>query len=176
MTAVSRCGPERASELAELAATTFRETYAGDVPADELERYVRSAHSQEAVERQLRDPRSVFFLATVEGRAAGYLKVNREPDALEIESLYVRATSQGTGIGGRLMAQAIGVASDAGLRSLWLGVWERNQRAIAFYEHLGFREYGSHAFQLGEIEHTDLLMRLELPPRPSRDIRGTRAG
>jgi diamine N-acetyltransferase len=164
MTAISRCGPERARELADLAATTFRESYAGDVPHDELERYVRSAHSPEAIERQLRDPRSIFFLAEQDDRAVAYLKVNLEADALEIESLYVTAACQGTGIGGRLMAHAIAVASDAGLRSIWLGVWERNRRAIAFYEHLGFHEYGSHAFQLGELEHTDLLMRLELPP------------
>ena len=159
---VSRCGPERARVLADLAATTFHESYADDVPDDELERYVRSAHSPESLERQLRDPRSIFFLAEQEDRAVGYLKVNLESDALEIESLYVSAACHGTGIGGRLMAQAIAVARDAGLRSIWLGVWERNRRAIAFYENLGFRGSGSHAFQLGEIEHTDLLMRLEL--------------
>jgi ribosomal protein S18 acetylase RimI-like enzyme len=160
---MNRCGPERARELAELAAATFRESYAGDVPHDELERHVRSELSPESIERQLRDPRSIFYVAEVDGRAAGYLKVNLEADGLEVESLYVSAAHQGTGVGGRLMEQVLAVAGEAGLRSIRLGVWEHNRRAIAFYEHLGFRECGSQAFQLGEIEHTDLLMRFDLP-------------
>jgi diamine N-acetyltransferase len=177
MTAISllRCGPQRARELAELGASTFRESYADQLAADDLEPYVRSAFAPEEIERQLREPGSVFFLAEREGRAVGYLKLNLpgaqtdldEVDAVEIESLYVSAAHQGTGIGGALLAQAIAVAEDAGLRTIWLGVWERNTRAIAFYEHAGFRRFGEHGFQFGRIRHRDVLMRLELKGVPA---------
>jgi ribosomal protein S18 acetylase RimI-like enzyme len=174
MTAISlhRCGPQRARELAELAVITFRESYAAQVPGDDLEHYVRSAYAPDEIERQLRNTGSVFFLAERDGRPVGYLKLNLpgaqtdldEVDAAEIESLYVSAAHQGTGIGRRLLGKAIAVANDAGLRSIWLGVWERNARAIAFYEHTGFRPFGEHEFELARIRHRDVLMRLKLAP------------
>jgi ribosomal protein S18 acetylase RimI-like enzyme len=172
MTSISlrRCGPQQARELAELGASAFRESYAGQVPRHDLERYVRSAFAPEEIERQLRDERSAFFLAGRGDRPVGYLKMNLpgsqtdldEHDTAEIESLYVIAAQQGTGIGGRLLAHAIAVAEDAGARSIWLGVWERNSRAIAFYERIGFRAFGEHGFELGRIRHRDVLMRLDL--------------
>lgn len=183
MTAISlrRCRPQQARALAQLGEVTFRESYADQVSRDDLERYVRSAYAPEELERQLRDPGSAFYLAEREGRPVGYLKLNLpgaqsdldEVDALEIESLYVTAAHQGTGIGGRLLEQAITMADDARLRSIWLGVWERNARAIAFYEHAGFRPFGFHDFELGRLRHRDVLMRLELPAaeplRPAPD-------
>ena len=51
---------------------------------------------------------------------------------------------------------------DAG--TLWLGVWERNPRAIAFYRKRGFIEVGAHVFRLGDDAQTDLIMQRDLMP------------
>jgi diamine N-acetyltransferase len=40
---------------------------------------------------------------------------------------------------------------------LWLDVWERNPRGIAFYRKWGFVEVGRQAFMLGEDLQNDLM-------------------
>jgi ribosomal protein S18 acetylase RimI-like enzyme len=41
---------------------------------------------------------------------------------------------------------------------VWLGVWERNPKAIAFYKKFGFREVGAHVFPLGSDPQRDVVM------------------
>jgi ribosomal protein S18 acetylase RimI-like enzyme len=50
------------------------------------------------------------------------------------------------------------VARDLGGRTLWLGVWERNPRAIAFYTKCGFADVGEHAFVFGTEQQSDRVM------------------
>jgi ribosomal protein S18 acetylase RimI-like enzyme len=68
----------------------------------------------------------------------------------------------GKGVGRELMAAAIREAGQRGCDSVWLGVWEKNPRAIAFYKKWGFQEVGSHVFQLGDDLQTDFIMELML--------------
>jgi ribosomal protein S18 acetylase RimI-like enzyme len=164
---VRRCGPEHARRLAEIAERTFKETYVDQVPADDMDAYLRSEFSLGQVRRDLHRDGTIYFLAELHRRPVGYLKVNLpgvqtdldETDAVEIESIYVRADHQGTGIGRRLMEEAIAVAN---LQAVWLGVWEKNPNAIAFYERWGFRRFGTHSFRLGRTRHNDVLMKLDL--------------
>jgi ribosomal protein S18 acetylase RimI-like enzyme len=170
MIVVRRGGPDDAGRLAEIGARTFEETYAGQVSADDLARYLRSEFALRRVRRELRRDGTIYYLAELRGRAVGYLKLNLpgaqtdmdETDALEIESLYVSMDQRRTGIGRRLMEQAIAVAGQAGLDAVWLGVWENNPNAIAFYERWGFRRFGRHTFELGRTRHNDVLMKLRL--------------
>jgi ribosomal protein S18 acetylase RimI-like enzyme len=64
----------------------------------------------------------------------------------------------GSGIGAALMRAVLDAARRNGRKTLWLGVWERNARAIAFYERWGFEVVGEHVFRLGSDEQTDLIM------------------
>ena len=45
---------------------------------------------------------------------------------------------------------------------LWLGVWERNPRAQAFYRKSGFADVGSQVFLVGTDAQTDRVMELIL--------------
>jgi ribosomal protein S18 acetylase RimI-like enzyme len=81
---------------------------------------------------------------------------------MEIVRLYVLPESIGHGIGARLMQECIDTATSRGFETLWLGVWERNGRAIQFYQKWGFEEVGSHIFQLGSDAQTDLIMQKPL--------------
>ncbi len=58
--------------------------------------------------------------------------------------------------------KAIEVAKEKGTHYVWLGVWEENLRAIAFYKKNGFEEFDKHIFKLGDDEQTDIMMKLEL--------------
>jgi ribosomal protein S18 acetylase RimI-like enzyme len=63
------------------------------------------------------------------------------------------------------MAAALGAARELGARTVWLGVWERNPRGIAFYEKCGFRHLGAADFWVGSDRQNDRIMVLDLPTR-----------
>lgn len=165
--------PDGAAALAKLKADTFVETFAADNDPAHVEAHLARAFTREGVERTLADERSTTWWLLDDGVPVGYLKVNRggsqtEPDlddGLELEQIYVSASHQGQGLGGRLLSHAIDTAASEGFSYLWLGVWERNLRAIAVYERRGFVPFGDHTFLFGDEEQRDILMRLDVRAR-----------
>jgi len=101
---------------------------------------------------------------------AGYLKVNEAPsqsdvndyNSLEVERLYVLKKFQRNGLGAYLMERAIDMAISMGKSYVWLGVWERNEKALRFYEKQGYYKIGEHPFYMGSDKQTDYLMRKDL--------------
>jgi ribosomal protein S18 acetylase RimI-like enzyme len=83
--------------------------------------------------------------------------------AVELERIYVLKSHQGKKIGQQLFNQAVTLAMEVQAPFLWLGVWEHNTKAIAFYRKNGFAQFATHPFQLGTDMQTDLVMRLDLP-------------
>jgi len=64
---IRRARPGDAAQLAELAERTFRETFAKDNRAEDLEAYVRLAYGTERQRREIEDPRHVALLAEEDG-------------------------------------------------------------------------------------------------------------
>ena len=152
--------------LSELGARTFSETFAVDNTAEDLAAYVARSFSVAQQTAELEDPASTFLIAEVDGHAAGYAKLHdgepetgvEGPKPIELVRLYVSRDWLGRGIGEQLMRACIDEARQAGHETIWLGVWERNARAQAFYRKWNFREVGEHMFQLGSDLQRDLLM------------------
>lgn len=163
---------EDASMLAELAWQTFWDAFK-DHPAnapDDMKAYMEAAFSVEQVAKELAESDSIFLVAEIEGKPAGYAKLQRdhtEPGItaerpIELCRLYSHQAFLGKGVGAALMDECFEVAREKGHDVIWLGVWEFNPRAQAFYTKNGFREVGKHIFQLGSDPQTDLLMQKEL--------------
>ncbi|HEY0080479.1 MAG TPA: GNAT family N-acetyltransferase [Pyrinomonadaceae bacterium] len=156
--------------LADLGARTFAETFAAENSAENMDAYLSSAFSAERTAEELADKASVFLIAEMEGEAAGYAKLLAgEPPscvegerAIELSRLYVGQKWLGRGIGQALMQKCVDEARRAGARTMWLGVWERNFRAQAFYRKWGFRHVGEQIFMLGSDAQTDWVMQCEL--------------
>ncbi len=162
--------PEDAGALAALKAETFVETFAADNDPEHVQVHLDRELTAQAVRSSLeRDDTTTWWLLD-DGDPVGYLKVNRggaqtEPgfdDGLEVEQVYVLASHHGRGLGGRLLEHAVQTARSEGFAYIWLGVWERNHRALAVYEHLGYVPIGDHTFLFGDEEQRDLLMRLDV--------------
>ena len=154
------------SILRGIARDTFIETFSEANKAEDMERYLTENFSEEQLARELSNPDSFFYVAEVNGHVVGYLKLNTahaqtEPqaaDALEIERIYVLSNYHGNGVGQALYHHAMSVAQDRKASYVWLGVWEHNHRALRFYEKNGFTAFGTHIFQLGNDQQTDILM------------------
>lgn len=146
---------------------TFLETFGSDNTAENMERYLSESFSEERVRTELATPGAAFHIAEIDQRLVGYLKVNSgaaqtEPmgdSAMEIERIYVLKEFHGQRVGQVLFEKAMTLAAEMNAEQVWLGVWEKNPRAIAFYRKNGFKEFGKHLFKLGDDEQTDILMR-----------------
>jgi ribosomal protein S18 acetylase RimI-like enzyme len=79
------------------------------------------------------------------------------PGRIELQRLYVDNTLHGTGAGRLLMDSAMQLARDLGFQAVWLGVWEENWRAMAFYKKFGFERVGEHIFELGVEKQLDYI-------------------
>lgn len=163
---IRRGKAEDSGLLAELGARTFSETFAADNTPENMAAYLASAFSEAQQAAELADPHCLFQIAETNGVAVGYdmLRygnglggVNGEKP-IELVRLYVSRESLGSGVGAALMQACIGEAKQRDYKTLWLGVWEHNQRAQAFYRKWNFIEVGKHVFQLGDDPQTDILM------------------
>ncbi|MBK7793637.1 MAG: GNAT family N-acetyltransferase [Betaproteobacteria bacterium] len=170
---IRTAAPADAEPLATLAERTFRDTFADDNSIDDIEAYVRDSFSLERVRAELADDANTLLLAFVDGgeQPRGYAKLRTgttDPsvtgrDPIELQRLYVDRNAMGHGVGAALMRASLDVARSAGHRTLWLGVWERNARAISFYEQWQFERVGCHEFRLGSDHQTDLILARPVP-------------
>ena len=161
---------EDAGLLSELGARTFSETFASDNTPEDLAAYLATNFNVAQQTAELEDPASTFLIAEVDGRAAGYAKLHdgkpekgvEGANPIELVRLYVLREWLGRGIGEQLMRACLDEARRAGHETIWLGVWERNARAQAFYRKWNFRAFGEHMFQLGSDLQRDILMERSL--------------
>lgn len=167
---VAKRTAETAAQLAALGRQTFADTFAADNSPADMDAYLAATFGPAQQMAELQDPNVVFLLARMQQELVGYAMLRLRSDLgledgktadnrLEIARLYVREDWVGTGLGASLMRRALDEARARGCRTVVLGVWERNTRAIAFYQRFGFREIGRHAFTLGSDVQTDLILR-----------------
>lgn len=164
------CDAKDIPTLLDLAITTFVEAFWDTNDPQSMEAYMQTAFREEVFLEEMKHPDAQFFVVLEDEVPAGYLKLNRvgaqsdvrDPESLEVERIYVLADFQGVGIGKYLLEYAIQTAVTENLKYVWLGVWEHNEKAIAFYQKQGFRVFSDHPFVMGEEVQTDLLMRKDL--------------
>ncbi len=157
--------------LAELGVRTFRDTFAADNTPEDMAAYLAASFSPAKQAEELADPSSSFLIAQVQGMAVGYarLRQGKPPPSItgdrpiEIVRLYSDKEWIGHGVGAALMKACLSEGEKRNCDTIWLDVWERNPRAIAFYRKWGFRLVGTQIFQLGSDRQHDLLMQSSLP-------------
>lgn len=169
---IRRAGLEDAGLLASLGARAFSETFAKDNTPEDLADYLRQSFSPEKQAEELAQPGSLIFILEIDGSPAGYTRLqDNSTDAtlsesaewnnlhqMELIRIYLLQAWTGHRLGDVLMHACIEQAQIHGVDVLWLGVWERNPRAIAFYKRWGFEIAGKHTFQLGQDSQTDFVM------------------
>jgi ribosomal protein S18 acetylase RimI-like enzyme len=156
--------------LAELGARTFAETFAVDNTPEDMAAYLAASFGSEIQKAELADSESTFLIAELDGVAVGYAKLHPGPapegvtddHPIELVRLYVARAFLSHGVGAQLMHVCIDEAQQQQYRTLWLGVWENNHRAQAFYRRWNFRDVGTHIFQVGSDPQTDILMERSL--------------
>lgn len=153
-------------ELQRISFRTFDDTFREMNHPDNLKAYLDKAFTKDKLQHELEHPDSYFYFLYDNDKVVGYLKLNVDAaqtedvasDSLEIERLYVLKNYQNYGYGKKLLHFAIEFAVKENKRCVWLGVWEKNEKAIGFYEHLGFKKITEHDFMMGDERQTDIIM------------------
>jgi ribosomal protein S18 acetylase RimI-like enzyme len=163
-----------AARLAVLAERTFRDTFTGQNSPQDMETHCAEKYGTEIQRSELADPQRVTLLAEAGETAAGFAQLVLGSAArclncarpAELNRLYVLGEWHGRGVAQELMAAVLSAAGQAKCDHVWLGVWERNPKAIAFYGKFGFEVIGEHRFVLGRDPQRDLVMALRIEPPP----------
>ncbi|MBU8772646.1 GNAT family N-acetyltransferase [Cytobacillus oceanisediminis] len=163
---IKKCTLEDLSRLQEISYETFNETFKEQNSPENMEAYLEKAFNRKQLKTELSQRSSQFYFVEIDGETAGYLKVNTDEaqteemgdEALEIERIYIRSPFQKQGLGKYLFNKALEVAMEQNKKRIWLGVWEKNEKAIAFYKKMGFVQTGAHSFYMGDEEQTDFIM------------------
>ncbi len=158
--------PSDAARLATFLERAFRDTFAADNTPADMAAYCAHAFGVDIETRQLHDPLRRCLIAECEGEMAACVQLAMGARALsvtgaapvEIQRFYVDRAVHGQGLAQQLMVACLADARSQHCETVWLGVWERNARAIRFYERCGFRTVGTQQFVLGSDLQHDLVM------------------
>lgn len=152
--------------LADFARRTFETTYRPLNRAEDIESYLAESFGIDLLHAALKNPDIEIVLCHVNNELAGYARLRRSavPDCVdsqnqfEIERFYLDQPWHGGGVAAILMNAVFDTARAGQIDGLWLGVWEKASRAIAFYRKCGFNRVGEHEFRLGSALQTDHIM------------------
>ena len=162
---------ESLSKLVKLSVQTFEETFGHKNTKENMAWYFKTKMNSEQLKKELLHPNSDFYWILFRKKIIGYLKLNFNDaqtevvnlgESFEIERIYILSNFQRKGFGKDVLSKAISLGKNKGFSYLWLGVWEQNENAIAFYAKKGFEIFDRHVFQLGNDPQTDLLMGLKI--------------
>jgi hypothetical protein len=156
--------------LVRLSQKTFYDAFASQNKQEDIEQYIRENLSAKQLEEELIDNQNNFFFILLDDVPVGYMKLRSgfsddQPKglhAVELQRLYVVNEYQNLKLGYTLIQYAINFARNEGYEAIWLGVWEKNSKAIRFYQREGFTQYATHSFLLGNDLQIDWLMKLDL--------------
>lgn len=156
--------------LITLGVRTFYDTFAEVNTKADMDQYLDKNFNENQVRSELNDAANTFLVVESNGKPAGYAKLRTgttpkelgDAHAIELERLYVDKEFIGKRVGKFLMDSCLSRAKSQGYRTVWLGVWEHNYRAIAFYHKCGFKKFSAHPFMLGSDLQTDDMMKIDL--------------
>lgn len=171
-----------ARELAEFGRRIFTETFGADNRPEDMAAYLAQTYGEPQQRAELTGEENTFLIAERGGRIVGYAFVRPgtnpagKPDGareLELARFYIDGSLHGTGAARTLMDRVVSETRARGATSLWLGVFEKNPRAIRFYEKCGFRDVGGQFFTVGTDVQRDRVMRREIDAAPrAREANG----
>ncbi len=159
--------PSDINLLRDISIRTFKDTYADFNTVEDMQQHEETVFSPDRLLSEIQDVRVSYFFAKVDAVTVGYIRLNsagmqtdlNDPLSLELERIYVLKEYQGNGYGASLLDYSFLKAKEAKSNYLWLGVWQKNEKALRFYIRNGFSIFGTHDFMLGNDPQADWLMR-----------------
>jgi len=175
---IRKANQSDAKQLSQLAETTFRDAFSTANSAEDIALHCRSNYSESIQAVEIANPSMSTLLSEDEDRLVGFaqLRWGATPECVlakapgEIQRLYVVSDWHGKGVAQDLMSACIEEMKCRGSDVVWLGVWERNLRAISYYKKFGFVDVGDHVFLLGRDPQRDIVMARSVARDPASAV------
>lgn len=161
---------EDAALIADISRQTFYDTFAADNTKENMDKFLKEQFTKGRLMLEVGAQENSFLLAYSDDKVAGYVKLREGKvqaelkglAAIEIARIYVVKEFLGKGVGASLMQACFDIANQKSKQVIWLGVWEKNKRAIDFYLKYAFEKFGECDFLLGDDVQHDWLMKKTL--------------
>lgn len=159
-----------AEALSDLGRRTFFETFEKDNTPEDMEMYLTANYSPAKQLAEINDPKRSIKIVWANGKAVGFShmvagvphEAVQKTKSIELSKLYVDSKFHGQGLGRALMQECLTDAKALKFDSMWLSVWEKNEKAFAFYKAFGFNRVGQQIFVVGTDRQTDYIVELPL--------------
>ena len=165
-----QCNTGNLDQLTAISRQTFVDAFEKDNDPIDFKNYIDKAFSKEQIDSELNNPNTSFYFVYENVQLVGYYKLNANDaqtdlklaESLELERIYVLKDFQGRRIGELMLSEIKTFTKKLKKHFLWLGVWEKNTKAIQFYQRHGFYKFGTHPYYIGNDKQTDWMMRFDL--------------
>jgi ribosomal protein S18 acetylase RimI-like enzyme len=165
-----RCDIKDLEKLVEVSVNTFDDTFRDYIAGENMKAYMDSAFTSNKLTIELENEESEFYFVYLNDSVAGYFKINgagaqtelNDKSSLELERFYLLKEFRGRNFGEQILERVLSIAREKKLKYIWLGVWEKNYRALKFYRKHGFIRFGEHLFIMGDDKQVDYLMKRDL--------------
>jgi ribosomal protein S18 acetylase RimI-like enzyme len=156
--------------LQKIALKTFIDAFEKYNNPIDFKEYLDSAFSKRQIKNEILNQNSKYYFVFSDQLLVGYFKINEkdaqtesfEQATMELERIYVLKSYQGNSIGKMILNKVVHLATENKVDFLWLGVWEKNSKAIKFYKNNGFKKIGTHHYYIGNDKQTDCLLKLNI--------------
>jgi len=163
---LQRCTITDLNQIINIGRRTYYDTFHQLNTTETMMLYLDEAFSVEKISGELNNPNSFFYFLYDEEVLVAYMKVNlspaqsdiNDPESLELERIYVIKEFKSQGYGKFMIENTLSIAKNHGCKKVWLGVWEKNNPAIAFYKRMGFEIIDKHPFRMGEEIQNDFVL------------------
>lgn len=164
---IKKCTLSDLPVLIDISCNTYRNSFILLSGEEIMTSYLCTAFNAKTLQAELDNPYSEFYFLYYNNNLAGYFKINElaaqtdifDAKSLEIQRLYIIKQYQNMGLGKYLMDCIADIAVKKSKLYIWLGVWEKNVKAIEFYEKNGFYKFSTHLFYMGADAQTDFIMK-----------------
>jgi len=162
---IRRAVTEDALLISSLSGVTFYDTFNDTCTEEDIKGFIETFFNVELVSKELQDANDFYFIAFINEKAVGYIRMKEEESdveiinkyrGIELKRIYVLKEYHSLKIGAKLMSFALNLATEKKYELVWLGVWEHNEKAKNFYKKFGFEDSGAtHPFPIGSTPQTD---------------------
>lgn len=161
MIKIQKAEVKDAKLLTRLARLSFEESHGASAPAEDIQNYITQYFTESSFEKELQNQQNVYYLIYFNDKPAGFSKIVfncphaniPEPQITKLDRIYLLKEFYGQKLGQTLFEFNFGLSRQKGQRGLWLYVWKGNERAVRFYQKVGFKIVGSHDFKISETHY-----------------------
>lgn len=148
-----------------LAHSIWPNAYSGIISQQQINYMLEMMYSPSSLQKQMSEEGCVFLIIRENDNPVGFASYAKQnDDEYKLHKLYVLTDLHGKGLGRQLLERVIQDVKSSGAKALILQV-NKNNKAIKFYERMGFSKTRDAVFDIGNgFVMDDYIMTLAVNP------------